>query len=238
MGPHRRDARVGGKPLAHETVVASLNDEPTNREGPEVQIRAAPKPTNKAVSSSIASHRARHASTGSPRHRRAGKPGSLLSARVRRRPPGPDGPRGPGSGGRRPLVGRVVAPDERGRPLDLAGSNAYLLMKVPEVPYPPGLAEGGSARSGSVDGASLRPATAYRHWRRGFAHSLKLQPDGSFRVDEVQPGAYELHVRVKGFSELTRDVTVAEPAAGKTGPPVDLGALTLKRPATPEPGGR
>ena len=43
--------------------------------------------------------------------------------------------------GGRPLVGRVVAPDSGGRPLDLAGSEAYLLLKVPEVPYPPGLAE-------------------------------------------------------------------------------------------------
>ncbi len=41
----------------------------------------------------------------------------------------------------RPLVGRVVVPDAAGHRLELAGSSACLLVKLPEVPYPPGLAQ-------------------------------------------------------------------------------------------------
>ena len=68
-------------------------------------------------------------------------------------------------------------------------------------------------------------ATVYRRRRRGFAHSLKLLPDGSFRIDEIESGAYVLHVRVKRFAELVRDVIVPEPGGAR----VDLGVLTLKR---------
>ena len=44
--------------------------------------------------------------------------------------------------GGRPLLGRITAIDERGRPLELAGIFAFLSVKVPDVPYPPGVAPG------------------------------------------------------------------------------------------------
>ena len=99
---------------------------------------------------------------------------------------------------------------------------------MPVVPYPAGLGEG-ERRQWLHRWRLTEAAKDYRQRQRGFAHSLKLQPAGSFRVDEIQPGSYELHVRVKGFAELIRDVTVPEPAAGQAGAPVDLGTLALKR---------
>ncbi len=130
--------------------------------------------------------------------------------------------------GGRPLIGRVVAPAESGRSLDLAASNAYLVPKVHEVPYPAGL--GQQDRREWLRKWRLTPAArTYRHQVLGLAHPLRLQPEGSFRVDEVQPGEYEIHVRVSGFAELTRDVTVPGPGAGPVGSPIDLGDLTLKR---------
>jgi hypothetical protein len=55
-----------------------------------------------------------------------------------------------------------------------------------------------------------------------------LQPDGSFGIDEIESGAYVLHLRIKRFAELVRDVIVPEPAALPGGARVDLGALTLE----------
>ncbi len=60
-------------------------------------------------------------------------------------------------------------------------------------------------------------------------HSLKFEPDGAFRVDEVEPGSYVLHVRTRGFLELVRDVDVPKPLGGRQDEPVDLGDLSLKR---------
>ena len=72
-------------------------------------------------------------------------------------------------------------------------------------------------------------ARDYRHVCRGFAHALALQPDGSFRFDEIQAGAYELHVHVKGFQELIRDIEIPAPKAGDIGDAVDVGTLTLRQ---------
>ena len=137
--------------------------------------------------------------------------------------------------GGRPLLGRVVDPGSDGGPLDLVGSGVYVFPKVPAVPYPPGVAE--QNRSEWLRKWRLSPAgSAYRHQRRVLIRSLRLQPDGSFRVDEVQPGGYQMRVRVRGFAELTRDVTVPESGAGRGGSPVDLGNLTLTRQGNPGPG--
>ena len=120
--------------------------------------------------------------------------------------------------GGRPLLGRVVTPGDGGRPLDLAASKASLYPKAPEVPYPAGLAEG-DRREWLHHWRFTDAARNFRHWKRGIGHGVNLQPDGSFRIDEVQPGTYELNIRVKGFDPLTRDVTVPKPATGQAGSP-------------------
>ena len=55
-------------------------------------------------------------------------------------------------------------------------------------------------------------------------------------MNEVQPGEYELHVRVAGYAELVREVVVPEPAPGQEAAPVDLGTLNLKRSGPPDSG--
>jgi hypothetical protein len=130
--------------------------------------------------------------------------------------------------GGRALVGRVAAGDPTVGRLELAGSNAYIVLKAPEVPYPPGLAEP-ARREWLRLWRFTEEASEYRRFHRGFAHPMELRPDGSFRIDEVQPGTYQIHVRTKGFEELVHDVEVPEPAAGQGGTPIDVGTLTLKR---------
>jgi RNA polymerase sigma factor (sigma-70 family) len=141
--------------------------------------------------------------------------------------------------GGRPLVGRIVVSEDGGPSLEKSNWNAFLAPKLPEPPYPANLRssdrETWLARWRLTDAA-----TTYRRLGRGFGHSLRLRPDHSFRVDEVQPGVYELHVRVRGvpagskdgyereLASLKHEFRVSAVPAGRPGG-VDLGALALQR---------
>jgi RNA polymerase sigma factor (sigma-70 family) len=137
--------------------------------------------------------------------------------------------------GGRALVGRVAAIDERGRQLELGRTSALLSLKMPDIPYPPDMAS--RDRPKWLSEWSRTPdAAEYRHYRRTFARTLNLQSNGSFRIDEVQPGAYTLRVHANGLTDLTFDVTVDAAAAGERREAIDVGTLTMKRPVTSETG--
>jgi RNA polymerase sigma factor (sigma-70 family) len=224
--------RAGGSPLAHESLVAFVGDEPYEPRGPKILHTSRGEtdelgrfvldripPGEASVHGQSANDGVR---TNPDRYYQPAfcnvRPGETVRVDLVQE-------------GGRPLVGRVVALDERGRSLELAGSSADLVMKVPEVPYPAGLAK--AARAGWLSQwSATKAATAYRHARRGFAHPLKFESDGSFRIDEVQPGAYVLHVRVERFDDLIRNVTIAERVVGQAAEPIDLGTLTPDRRAT------
>jgi hypothetical protein len=109
-----------------------------------------------------------------------------------------------------------------------AGSwNAYLVVKEPEVPLPLNLAE--AERQEWLHRWRFTEAgAAYRHARRGFGHELDVGPDGSFGVEEIQPGAYELRIH-RGFRDaLKRQFVVPEPASKANSAVVDLGTITLE----------
>ena len=98
--------------------------------------------------------------------------------------------------GGRPVIGRLALPDDEAAIPQDATWDAYITLKLPEPPYPAELSP--SARERWLSRWRLSEAgTRYRRSQRGFAHSLRLAPDRSFRVDEVQVGRYELHVRVR-----------------------------------------
>ncbi len=208
--------RVGGKPLAHETVVASVDDERIDLRGIKLQNenraqtdlqgrfaieRLVPGETSVYWQPNGGGERKTPDRYYQPAFRAVG-PGQTVHVDLVQ-------------DGGRPLVGKVAASDRPGYRLDLAGGSAYLLTKTPDVPYPPGLSEA-EQRDWLSRWRLTDEAREYRHARRGFAHTLELKPDGTFRVDEVQPGAYQLHVQVKGFDKLVLDFEVAGPAAGQT----------------------
>jgi hypothetical protein len=137
--------------------------------------------------------------------------------------------------GGRPLIGRLTVPVDDDPPLATGTWNAYLAPELPEPPYPADLPTGN--RQAWLNRWRLtEAATRYRRLQRGFGHSLKLKPDRSFRVDEVQPGRYVLEVRVRGavqgmeqeFATLKHEFGVA-PASSTASGPVDLGTLSVKR---------
>jgi hypothetical protein len=219
--------RVGGRLLPNKTVVASLNDEPTDPGTPTIQSenRAQTDEQGRFVIDRVAPGEARVYWLSDYSGARFYQPAfvDVVPGRTARVDLVEEGGR--------PLMGRIVAIDERGRQLELAGTSAVLSVKVPRVPYPPGVAP--KDRPKWLNEWSLTPAAAeYRRYRRTFAHSLKLQSNGSFRIDEVQPGAYTLRVQARGSTLLTCDVTVGAAAAGERQQEIDVGTLTLKRSAT------
>jgi RNA polymerase sigma factor (sigma-70 family) len=126
-----------------------------------------------------------------------------------------------------PLVGRIVVPDKEGRPLHMIKARAHLVSKSPEIPYPPELTEE-ERKEWLEHWQFTEVGRTYRRWRRSHGHSLEVREDASFRVDEIQPGAYDLHVNVPGHPELVRPIIIPEALSNQSSKTVDLGSLTLE----------
>jgi RNA polymerase sigma factor (sigma-70 family) len=133
-----------------------------------------------------------------------------------------------------PLVGRIVVRDPQGRELAPAAAiTAYVAAQLPNIPYPPDLTEQ-ERREWFDRWRTTEAGSAYRQARRGFAHGLELQADGSFRVAEIQAGAYELHVHIPGRAPVIRPITIPEPDHNHAGVLVDLGVLAVESPPAPD----
>jgi RNA polymerase sigma factor (sigma-70 family) len=123
------------------------------------------------------------------------------------------------------LLGHIIVPGSKETPPGRSTWGAYLIVKTSEVPYPPNLTA--EERQVWLHGWRFTEAgRAFRHSKRGFGHSLDLQRDGSFRVDAIQPGAYELHIQRRGQAAFKREFVVPEPASKPGGGSVDLGTIT------------
>jgi RNA polymerase sigma factor (sigma-70 family) len=229
--------RVGRKPLAHEIVEAQVDDERSDPEGMRVQnnARAQTDENGRFVIERVTPGDARVHWQWDSQARVVGTfPVRYYQPVFVDILPGQTARVDLVQEGGRALIGCIVFSGAAGRPLDPKSIDAYLLLKKPDVPYPVGLDAG--ERRNWYDGWRLTEAgRTYRHGRRGFAHGLVVREDGSFRVDEVQPAPYELHVRAPGHAELIRPVIVPQPATNQEGA-IDVGTLTLKR-SDPAPAG-
>ncbi len=221
--------RVGGRALAHETIVVNLEEERTDSLQMRIQnsSRVATDEQGRFVLDRLPPGEAR-AFWQPERHGARRQPDRYYRPAFVNVRPGQTARLDLVEAGGPPLLGRIVVSDEKGQPLDPMNARAYLETRLPDIPYPADLTD--QERQEWLHGWRLTEAgKTYRHRRRGFGHVLDLQPDGSFRVDEVQPGDYVLHVRVEGFAELVHTFSIPEPAAGQAGRAVDLGALSPKR---------
>ena len=140
-----------------------------------------------------------------------------------------------GSG--RPVVGRIEAPDDASLPIPLDRAEGRLLLEQEGFPGPEELA-----------GRSQEERVAYitawyqtpegREWRRRYqGHTVRVGPDGSFRIPDVVPGSYTLTLRLSSESggrvddgdrteiraSIERSVEVTEGDG-----PIDLGAIPLE----------
>jgi hypothetical protein len=228
--------RAGGRPLANETVVASLDEYQGDPTALQVhkESRAETDENGHFVIEKVAPGEARvhwqprpEVARGRRTPSRYYQPAFVVVL------PGQTARVDVFEEGGRPLVGRVVLPSAAGGPIEVKSANAYLVLKEPQAPYPPGLTER-DRRAWHDRWRLTKAALIDRHRRRGFSCGLDIREDGSFRVDEVQPGTYELHVRVPDHVELIREVVVPDLAENRDGRAVDLGVLTLEKAECPE----
>jgi len=151
----------------------------------------------------------------------------------------------------RPVVGRVIVPPQARRQIDWTNANAGINSQLPDVPLPEGFDEMTPGQQADWEAEWLRSEQG-RAWRRAERHHLVLvRADGTFRVEDVAAGGYELEVDLYGSppagtpftrGELIGCVShafeVPQMPGGRSDEPLDLGALPLRlrrEPATGEP---
>ena len=147
-------------------------------------------------------------------------------------------------GGRgRPVVGRVKLPEGANPTMQWTfGTNSLTPVEV-KVPYPDGWEE----MSGEERAAWIREwnesGRYLVHWERRFRDPrgchFQLQDDGSFRIEDVLPGTYELEVEIVEFpgddrwrfgrtiASVTSEIVVPEMPGGRSDEPLDIGSLLL-----------
>ncbi len=150
-----------------------------------------------------------------------------------------------GSG--RPLIGRVEPPEGWTKPVDFtADSEAYIETNQPFTPYPPSLFRGKTTLNGGYWSDWLHrwqeSPEARDYVDRRVAVRVGLEPDGSFRIDDVPPGDYRLAIRVPGeptsgsflrrrdagpFARIVKTFTIPAMAGGRSDEPLDFGVMRL-----------
>jgi len=135
-------------------------------------------------------------------------------------------------GGRgRPVIGRLAA-SGADSPVDWKNARGTITLKVPEVLRP----ESGD-RAGFHAWSQTEEA---KKWARAqHSHPVAIAADGSFRVEDVEPGTYVLNVTLRipnpaqpvGPSrsfQITKEFVIGEMAGGRSDTPQDLGTLTIQ----------
>ena len=130
----------------------------------------------------------------------------------------------------RPIIGKLTAPAEIAGPVDWTQSNNSLIVKA----TPANVLSMALRKLGGPQGGSKRRLAPR-------SYSVILNKDGSFRVEDVESGTYDLIFVVnetphdpRGFSHghaplgtARRDLTVPEMPGGRSDEPLDLGTIPL-----------
>jgi thiol-disulfide isomerase/thioredoxin len=119
-----------------------------------------------------------------------------------------------------------------------------LVLKQPPGPKPPSHEDYFDTEEFQKAFAEYRNNEQFERRRAERSYWVNFNPDGSFRIDDVPPGTYELRINVteplkpgenrwgpvppdKVLASLTREVIVPQPASGQSDQPLDLGLLEL-----------
>ncbi|QDV32883.1 sigma-70 family RNA polymerase sigma factor [Tautonia plasticadhaerens] len=140
-----------------------------------------------------------------------------------------------GSG--RPVVGRIEAPDEESLPIPLDRAGGRLLLEQRGFPEPEELA-GRSQEERVAHITAWYQTPEGREWRRRYqGHTVRVGPDGSFRIPDVAPGSYTLtlHLSSESGSRLDAEdrteirATIERAVEVPEGDgPIDLGTIPLE----------
>lgn len=144
----------------------------------------------------------------------------------------------------RPVVGRLVAPANIREPIDWSRFSTQLHTRLPRPRFPddwPTMTDE-QRRNWAQQWGNTEEGKAFQKESKKKLDNiqifrLSIRPDGSFRVEEMPPGEYELNVLTKDWPTpktagwngmLHYEFTVSEIPGGYTDEPLDLGALVLK----------
>lgn len=132
----------------------------------------------------------------------------------------------------RAITGRLVAPESYKKPIDFdwAGGNVWLQQ---ETPYPPGMTDEEKRRW--YEQWKKQPA-GRAHWLAEHGHGFKIKPDGSFHVDDLPLGKYQLictvrHPQKEGeftpprhLGAYSNEITITDDGGNSV---IDLGNLEI-----------
>jgi hypothetical protein len=133
---------------------------------------------------------------------------------------------GPG----RPLVGRFEPPKDLGLPIDWSRVHVRLALRAPHIGFP------GDDELLRIYGAFLESAEGKAYYRNG----LPVGHDGSFRVEDVPAGEFQLFIWVAGPAVGRPDDAMDYAVGGKSfevepappdrpGEPMSLGSIVLRK---------
>lgn len=149
----------------------------------------------------------------------------------------------------RAIVGRFASPAGRRTPIDWNVNMNSFALKQPEPPYPSGIR--GGERQEWLEAWRKTPE-GHAHMLTGRRYSIRVEEDGSFRLDDIAPGTYALRFDVfeptagRGreyehrIGGVDREIIAPETPDVPGGEPLDVGTLELggsSAPVTAKPRG-
>jgi hypothetical protein len=141
----------------------------------------------------------------------------------------------------RAVVGRFAPPPGR-QVTDWSVNMNSFTLKQPEPPYPSGMLI--EERPPWLEIWHKTPE-GHAHMLAGRSYTLRVDDDGTFRLDDIMPGTYELRFYLsegrpdgrdgtgEAIGNLQRDVIVPDAPGGPADAPLDVGTLELNGPTAP-----
>ena len=114
----------------------------------------------------------------------------------------------------RPVVGRVVARGRRPQEVDFSKVKLRLILEAPHIGFP-------------GDDAVWQAQHKFLTGDHGklYTHDLRINDDGTFRIDRLPQGTYQLIGPVRGQLLPNARLTVDPMPGGKSDEPIDVGEL-------------
>lgn len=135
----------------------------------------------------------------------------------------------------RPVIGRFAKPAESDLAIDWTRTRHRLELKAPPRPQLRGATKEERIKE-YQKWITTDAGKAYDAWQKDRrSYAFRIETDGSFRIDDVTAGTYDIFVAVldsyandrKTLAEAERIVTVPEMEGGQSVEPLDLGTIEV-----------
>jgi len=141
----------------------------------------------------------------------------------------------------RPVIGQLIAPAAIAAWVDWSNDWGSWIQRKQHVPRPPPELDGREKVQWRLAWERSEEGKAFREAERRYG--LKVAPDGTFRIEDVEAGIYELEIMLADAPSRDRedpcriggllgvadlDFRVPDMPGGRSDEPLDLGAITLR----------